>query len=274
MEKGIYSEGPQDGELLNDLSNRSIRRVSGNLTHQEDNLYDVPVGIIVLLSICYGTISLVAVVGNVCVLWIVATSRRMQTVTNFFIANLACADIIIGLFSIPFQFQAALLQRWVLPYFMCAFCPFVQVLSVNVSIFTLTAIALDRYRAVMFPLRARTSNLRAKLVVTGIWCFSAGLGIPSAVALRVIFKYEPATGNNTKPFCQNSEIPQLAWRTYNHILVSLQYFVPLFVISYAYIRMGIRLRQNQTPGNAQGQRDENILRNKKKVIPLLVLVLL
>lgn len=51
------------------------------------------------------------------------------------------------------QFQAALLQRWILPHFMCAFCPFVQILSVNVSVFTLTAIAIDRHRAILKPLR-------------------------------------------------------------------------------------------------------------------------
>ena len=39
------------------------------------------------------------------VILIVLTSRRMQTVTNYFIANLALADVVIGLFSIPFQFQ-------------------------------------------------------------------------------------------------------------------------------------------------------------------------
>ena len=36
-----------------------------------------------------------------------------------YIANLALADIIIGMFAIPFQFQAILLQRWALPPFMC-----------------------------------------------------------------------------------------------------------------------------------------------------------
>lgn len=51
------------------------------------------------------------------------------------------------------KFQAALLQRWNLPALMCPFCPFVQVLSVNVSIFTLTAIAVDRHRAILSPLR-------------------------------------------------------------------------------------------------------------------------
>jgi hypothetical protein len=66
-------------------------------------LYDVPAGIIALLSIFYGTISILAVVGNFLVMWIVATSRRMQNVTNCFISNLALADIVIGLFAIPFQ---------------------------------------------------------------------------------------------------------------------------------------------------------------------------
>ena len=66
-------------------------------------LYDVPAGIIALLSVFYGTISVLAVVGNSLVMWIVATSRRMQNVTNCFISNLALADIVIGLFAIPFQ---------------------------------------------------------------------------------------------------------------------------------------------------------------------------
>lgn len=66
-------------------------------------LYDVPILIIVLLSLFYGTISILAVVGNSLVIWIVATTRQMQTVTNFFIANLALADVTIGMFAIPFQ---------------------------------------------------------------------------------------------------------------------------------------------------------------------------
>lgn len=73
-------------------------------------LYDVPVGIIILLSLFYGSISVIAVVGNTLVIWIVATTRQMQTVTNLFIANLALADVVIGMFAIPFQ-VSALAQR-------------------------------------------------------------------------------------------------------------------------------------------------------------------
>ena len=85
------------------------------------------IGVVVLLAVVYCATSLTAVLGNSTVIFIVLTSRRMQSVTNFFIANLALADVIIGLLVIPFQFQAAFLQIWTLPDFLCSFCPFFQV---------------------------------------------------------------------------------------------------------------------------------------------------
>lgn len=63
----------------------------------------MPTEVILILSLFYGSISIVAVVGNFLVIWIVATTRQMQTVTNLFIANLALADVVIGMFAIPFQ---------------------------------------------------------------------------------------------------------------------------------------------------------------------------
>lgn len=68
-----------------------------------DDLYDVPIGLLILLSFFYGSISILAVIGNSLVIWIVSTTRQMQTVTNMFIANLAFADVVIGMFAIPFQ---------------------------------------------------------------------------------------------------------------------------------------------------------------------------
>lgn len=150
-----------------------------------DILYNVPVKLVVLLSLFYGTISLLAVVGNTLVIWIVTTTRQMHTVTNFFIANLALADVTIGLFTVPFEFQAAVLQRWTLPEFMCPFCPFVQYVSVSVSVFTLTAIAIDRHRAILNPLKARPSKNTSKVVIAGIWAIALTLAAPISYSLRV-----------------------------------------------------------------------------------------
>ncbi|RZF39144.1 hypothetical protein LSTR_LSTR005772 [Laodelphax striatellus] len=243
-------------------------------SYVDDPLYDVPLELIVLLSIFYGTISVLAVVGNALVMWIVATSRRMQNVTNCFIANLALADIVIGLFAIPFQFQAALLQRWNLPDFMCPFCPFVQVLTVNVSVFTLTAIAVDRHRAILNPLSARPSKLRAKLFIACIWGIAGFLAAPMAIALRVteVEEDDPTGRVRMKPFCKNMTFSERQMMVYRVVLVFVQYFTPLCVISFVYSRMALRLWGSRAPGNAQDSRDANLMKNKKKVIKMLVIV--
>ncbi|XP_065295236.1 neuromedin-K receptor-like isoform X1 [Dermacentor albipictus] len=260
---GSPSTNPADSEVDADASSSVA----------EDRLYEVPVEVIVLLSVCYGAISLVAVVGNTFVLWIVATSRRMRTETNYLIANLAISDIIIGLFSIPFHFQAALLQRWLLPRFMCAFCPFVQVLSVNVSIFTLTAIAVDRYRAITIPLKARlNSRLTARVLIGVIWVASAMAAAPYAFALRVTLVEDERTGERTRPFCHNVALPPSAWRVYNNALVCSQYFAPLLVICYVYERIRRLLKDSTIPGNPESVRDAIVVRNKKKVTKMMFIV--
>lgn len=104
---------------------------NGEESYDGDELYDIPSAIVTLLVVAYITVSLTAATGNAMVLYVIIRSRRLRSVTNFFIANLATADIIIAVFAIPFQFQAALLQRWVLPLFMCSFCPSVQVIHVH-----------------------------------------------------------------------------------------------------------------------------------------------
>ena len=65
-------------------------------------------GIIILLCTLYGTISLISVVGNALVIWVVASSHHMQNVTNFFIANLG-TDISLDMLN---QKLAFLVKKW------------------------------------------------------------------------------------------------------------------------------------------------------------------
>ena len=81
-------------------------------------LYQFPASLTCFFIILYVVTSIVAVTGNCLVIYVVLR-KRLKTVTNLFIANLALADVIIGTFAIPFQFQAILLQRWNLPPAMC-----------------------------------------------------------------------------------------------------------------------------------------------------------
>lgn len=225
----------------------------------------MPVSLIVLLSIAYGAVSLASIIGNSAVLWFVVRSHRLRTVTNIFIGNLAIADILIGALAIPFQFVAALLQRWVLPHFMCSFCPFVQIVSVNVSIFTLAAIAADRYLIVVHPLNFRITKSRAKKIIAIIWTVAIVAALPTILALRVTlvpdvddeFKGDlekllaNVTAYNTvlpanitipsKYLCDNYELEPEVWKWYNRVLVVIQYILPVSILVFAYGKMGIML---------------------------------
>ncbi|XP_076277888.1 RYamide receptor [Lasioglossum baleicum] len=256
------------------IGNGSMYNISSDMRRDLSSPYEVPTLIVVILSILYGSLSILAVVGNSLVMWIISTSKRMQNVTNFFIANLALADIVIGLFVIPFQFQAALLQRWNLPHFMCAFCPFVQGVSVSVSVFTLTAIAIDRHRAILKPLSAKPSKRTAKIIIIGIWLLAAVVSTPMAVGLRVIMVSEDDDENSMhkKPFCYPVNLSRETMRVYSGLLVILRYLIPLTVISFVYARMAVKLWGNRAPGNAEDSRDANLMKNKMKVIKMLIIV--
>lgn len=65
------------------------------------------------LHFMYITILVIAIFGNGIVCFIVCTSSRMQTVTNFFIANLALSDMLMAFFCIPFSFISLFVLQWV-----------------------------------------------------------------------------------------------------------------------------------------------------------------
>ncbi|XP_050532910.1 tachykinin-like peptides receptor 99D [Daktulosphaira vitifoliae] len=239
---------------------------NGTYNELNDDLYQVPPLLIILLIILYGSISVVAIAGNGLVIWAITTSRRMRSVTNYYLANLAIADIILALFAIPFEFQAALLQKWNLPSFMCAFCPFISALSITVSVFTLTAIAVDRRQAILNPFAARTSKTQCLIVIGTIWIAGLVLSSPMAYNFRVVYLDEDW------PFCSNVNLTREVMLVYKALLVIVQYVIPLSIMTWAYSGIGFALWGSSAPGNAQSQRDLNLMRNKKKVIKMLIIV--
>ena len=241
----------------------SISLNATNDSFIKEDMYTVPIGLVILLAVLYGSISLITVIGNGLLIFVILKDRRMQTVTNIFIANLALADIIIGLFTTPFQFQPALHQRWDLPHFLCRVAPFFKILSVSVSVLTLTIISCDRYIAVMYPLKAGFSKRYAVLWLVLIWGIGIGSSFPEG------FYYHVGQVKNGlfgwKPFCMPRWPTENFGKFYHIYLVQVQYLLPLIIISFSYVRIVLRIWGTKTlAGNTQ-ERDNVRQRNKRKV---------
>ncbi|CAF0905036.1 unnamed protein product [Rotaria sordida] len=230
---------------------------------------------VILLSFAYGIISLLAVVGNSCIIYIVLRNRRMHSVTNYFICNLALADCLVACFATPFQFQAAALQKWVLPHFLCKLAPFVQILSVDVSIYTLVAVSLDRYHVMLHPLKPKLSTKSACIIFIIIWLVALGSSTPSLIFYNVYFidDFGYQCLPNASDLQQNNNSTTKSYDIHKiYIVYNIysQYVIPFIIISCAYFRIAAHLYFSKPVGQTKHQ--EVIARNKRKVLKMLFLV--
>uniref|UniRef100_A0A3Q3GTZ8 Neuropeptide FF receptor 1 n=1 Tax=Labrus bergylta TaxID=56723 RepID=A0A3Q3GTZ8_9LABR len=243
--------------------------------------------------VAYFFIFLLCMVGNILVCLIVLENRHMRTVTNLFILNLAISDLLVGIFCIPTTLVDNLITGWPFSNMVCKMSGFVQGVSVSASVFTLVAIAVERFRCIVYPLKPKPTVLVAKAVIVLIWVLAVAIMCPAAVALTVEkvpfhFLVHDNDFNHTYPLytCyENFSYPQMT-KIYTAVLFAHIYLVPLSLISLMYGSIGVKLWSsvvaNREPqvANATVQvvgrrRGQQIISKKKiKVIKMLILVAL
>lgn len=100
---------------------------------------------VALWAIAYSVIILVSITGNITVIWIILAHRRMRTVTNYFIVNLAFSDVSMASFNTLFNFVYALHNDWYFGLGYCRFQNFFPITAMFSSIYSMAAIAVDRW---------------------------------------------------------------------------------------------------------------------------------
>lgn len=73
----------------------------------------------VVSSIFLCAVILLVLFGNTLVVLAVATTRKLRTVTNVFIVNLACADLLLGVLILPFSAVLEIKDVWIFGQIWC-----------------------------------------------------------------------------------------------------------------------------------------------------------
>lgn len=89
-------------------------------------------------------IVVVATGGNAIVIWVVVAHKRMRTVINYFLVNLAVADALISVLNTLFNFVYMINNNWPFGRGYCRFAQFIAPCTISASVFTFMAIAIDR----------------------------------------------------------------------------------------------------------------------------------
>ncbi|XP_052607059.1 neuromedin-B receptor isoform X3 [Peromyscus californicus insignis] len=159
----------------------------------------------------------------------------MRSVPNIFISNLAAGDLLLLLTCVPVDASRYFFDEWVFGKLGCKLIPAIQLTSVGVSVFTLTALSADRYRAIVNPMDMQTSGvvLWTSVKAVGIWVVSVLLAVPEAVFSEIarIGSLENNSFTACIPYPQTNELhPKI-----HSILIFLVYFlIPLVIISIYY----------------------------------------
>lgn len=156
----------------------------------------------IIYTILYSTASLAAIGGNGVVIYLIINFRRMRSVTDLFIFNLALGDLLMAILCIPFTFTSNLIFRgWPFGPIMCRVVSYAQAVSVFISAYTLVAISIDRYIAIIYPLRLRMTKRHSQYLVAFIWLVALLTPLPTALLSRLMLqshvmqsnKYESAS---------------------------------------------------------------------------------
>uniref|UniRef100_A0A8C4RKE6 G-protein coupled receptors family 1 profile domain-containing protein n=1 Tax=Erpetoichthys calabaricus TaxID=27687 RepID=A0A8C4RKE6_ERPCA len=112
-----------------------------------------PAAVYVLLYFFSAFLVILTVCGNLLVIISISHFRQLHTPTNILILSLAVADLLLGIFGIPFAMIKIIENCWYFGEILCLVYKLVAFFLTSVSISNLVFIAVDRYIALCDPLR-------------------------------------------------------------------------------------------------------------------------
>ena len=228
----------------------------------------------------YCVLLLFSVLGNSLLIAIIKRSKRMKTITNYLIANMAVSDILITVLAVPRQITEVLLgpRRWLidglLGSVLCKSVHFFQDITIGVSILSLSAIAVDRYRGIVFPLRKqfRKPAKLCKMIIPAIWLISMGLQAVYFYIFRIV------TIDN-KTYCAIIWAPKFDQKKSQeaHFIVIFVCLIaiPACIVTLLYSAVILNLKRS---GHTRGQGRSRYMmsersRENKKVVRMIIAIL-
>uniref|UniRef100_A0AAZ3PWW2 Muscarinic acetylcholine receptor n=1 Tax=Oncorhynchus tshawytscha TaxID=74940 RepID=A0AAZ3PWW2_ONCTS len=180
---------------------------------------------VVFIVLVAGSLSLVTVIGNILVMLSIKVNRNLQTVNNYFLFSLACADLIIGLCSMNLYTVYIVIGYWPLGPVVCDLWLALDYVVSNASVMNLLIISFDRYFCVTKPLSypvKRTTKM-AGMMIAAAWVLSFILWAPAILFWQFI------VGGRT--FFSNAAV------TFGTAIAA--FYLPVIIMVILYIQISI-----------------------------------
>ena len=226
-----------------------------------------------ILYLGYILLILTSLVGNSLLIHIIRTSHFLKTATNRLILNQACADLIATLTSMTAMFSDSLfIREWfggINGFVTCRIAVWVYFLPPFCSVWTLTAIAIDRYLAVARPLRSSPISRHIRLIILGLWIWTIGSAAGMEIMAHLAF-----IGRHVFCVIDYLHVKMNPGNIIALCLLLLNFLVPLLVMTVLYSIVCYRLWSRDPPGEGTNhdQRHVEVMKTAKKVSRMMIVV--
>lgn len=136
------------------------------------NYYSIP--LLTAITIACTVLFLIGVAGNVMTILVVTKYRDMRTTTNLYLCSMAVSDLLIFLCMPLDLYRMWRYRPWRFGDALCKLFQFVSESCTYSTILSITALSVERYLAICFPLRAKAlvTKRRVRALILLLWTVS------------------------------------------------------------------------------------------------------
>ncbi|KFR14352.1 Prokineticin receptor 2, partial [Opisthocomus hoazin] len=228
----------------------------------------------IVIGVALVGIMLVCGIGNFIFIAALARYKKLRNLTNLLIANLAISDFIVAIVCCPFEMDYYVVRQlsWEHGHVLCASVNYLRTVSLYVSTNALLAIAVDRYLAIVHPLKPRMNYQTATFLIALVWIVSILVAIPSAyfATETVLFVVK----NQEKIFCGQiwPVDQQMYYKSYFLFIFGIEFVAPVITMTLCYARISRELWFKTVPG-FQTEQIRKRLRCRRKTVMVLMCIL-
>uniref|UniRef100_T1KNR7 G-protein coupled receptors family 1 profile domain-containing protein n=1 Tax=Tetranychus urticae TaxID=32264 RepID=T1KNR7_TETUR len=212
----------------------SASSLSSSSAHSRDE------NLAILEIITLSAIFVMIVFGNTSVLLALILSRIKLRRMYFFLLHLSIADLITAFANVLPQLIWEITERFYGGNVLCKGIKYLQILGPYLSSFTLCATAIDRYRAICFPLESRSALNRSKLKVSIAW----GLALICCLPQLFIFSYRQIPNSPGVYECWGTFIQPYGERLYVTWYALTSFFIPFVILIFTFSNICLELWRN------------------------------
>ncbi|XP_078353547.1 growth hormone secretagogue receptor type 1-like [Oculina patagonica] len=259
--------------------NTTILRISIGTALGQQNLSCLSPGSTaeMITKLCaYCVLLLGSFFGNTCIIIIVYKHRDLRKTVNYFIVNMAVSDLLFLLIVIPVQIVGLVTDsrhwsvRGILGSIFCKIFNFVNPACVLVSTQSLVWIAIDRFVAVVFPMKRGLISTKIRVMaILSTWIIAGALNFPKLIYFGLVQHGNKTYCTNTGSVFTNQEaISAYYWLQWTFFAIA-----PLLIITILYSAIAIVLKsQSKALADTAPNVQSHSLKKRRQAIQMAVVI--